>query len=86
MKESREIYKPFFVATNSAYNVVIMAIDEQDAERKANLFYLSQYDEMREDFTAYPLPDFLKDENEFCALPVLHWHEWEQAIEKGATL
>ena len=86
MKEKKDIYKPFFVATHSAYNVIIMAMDEQDAERKARLYYLSEYDEIREDFTAYPLFEFLKDENEIFAFPVLGWREWETAVAKGARL
>ena len=86
MKEKKDIYKPFFVATHSAYNVIIMAMDEQDAERKANLYYLSEYDEMRDDFTAYPLYEFLKEENEFLAFPVLGWDSWEYAVSQGASL
>lgn len=72
----------YFIATNSAYNIITTANSEQEAIKKADLYYLQEYGETREDWTAYELGDFLKDENDHGVLAVQTWDAWEAYLNQ----
>ena len=72
----------YFIATNSAYNIITTGNSEQEAIQKANLFHLQEYGDTRDDWTAYELSGFLKEENEQGVLEVMTWCAWEQYLNQ----
>jgi hypothetical protein len=53
--------KPFVVATNTEYTVIVMATDAEDAVWKASDYYFSKEGEERDDWVAYDLTgDYLE--------------------------
>lgn len=55
--------KPYVVATNADYTLVVMAHDEEDAVDVAYEYTLETYGEERDDFVAYDMINFLNDYN-----------------------
>ena len=52
--------KAFVVATNANYAAITLAETQEDAIQKVALFYFDEYDEDRDDWTAYDLEDYLE--------------------------
>ena len=52
--------KAFVVATNANYAAITLAETKEDAIQKVALFYFDEYDEDRDDWTAYDLEDYLE--------------------------
>lgn len=74
--------KTYLVATHSDYTVLIVAKSEAEAVKKADLFYFQEYGEGREDWTAYELEQYLKDESELGAMPIHSWYAWERYLNE----
>ena len=72
--------KTYIVATHANYTVLVLAKNEQSAINKANKLYKRDYGETREDFTAYELAEYLRDDREFDAMPIMSWYAWEEHL------
>lgn len=77
--------RTFLVATNANYTVLVLAKNEQSAINKANKLYKRDYGETREDWTAYDLAEYLKEDRgeDFDAMPILSWYAWEDYLRQN---
>lgn len=55
--------KPFVVATNAAPTFVVLATDEENAIEIAAQYYYETYGEVRDDYVAYDLVDYIQPDN-----------------------
>lgn len=77
--------KTYLVTSHSNYSVLVLAKDEKSAINKANKLYKRDYDETREDFTAYDLSEYLKADRgeDFDAMPIMSWYAWEEHLRQN---
>lgn len=67
--------KAYIITTNTDYTSICFANSAREAEAKANEHYKQEYDEDgREDWTAYDLEDFLRED---CPREVFAVQSWD---------